>query len=182
MILDLYSRYVVGWRLANRETSEIAQELITNAIVKQYIDPTQLTVDSDNGPSMASKGVALLLCDLGVTKSHSRPHVSNDNLYSESQFKTIKYRPQFPKHFDSIEEARSFFSDLFTWYNYEHKHSGIALTTPADVHFRYAEEIMSQRRAVLDLAYLAHLERFVNKAPIPRIFQKLSTSINRRWN
>lgn len=167
VILDIYSRYVVGWRLANRETSEIAQELITNAIVDQNIDPTQLTIHADNGPSMASKGVALLLCDLGVTKSHSRPHVSNDNPYSESQFKTIKYRPQFPKNFDSIEEARSFFSDLFTWYNYEHKHSGIALMTPADVHFGYAEQIITQRRAVLDMAYLAHPERFVNKAPVP---------------
>ena len=173
VLLDIYSRYVVGWTLADRECSEIAQELITNAILKEEIDPTSLTLHADNGASMASKGVALLLADLGVTKSHSRPHVPNDNPYSEAQFKTLKYRPGFPANFSDLTEARSYFSDLFSWYNHEHRHSAIALMAPADVHYGYSEEIIQRRKMVLDLAYLSHPERFVNKAPTPPVLPEV---------
>ena len=127
----------------------------------------RLTVHADRGTSMTSKPVAMLLSDLGVTKSHSRPHVSNDNPYSEAQFKTLKYRPAFPDHFGSIQDARVFCQGFFAWYNHEHRHGGIALLTPADVHHGRAAQVITARAAVLEGAYAAHPERFVRKLPQP---------------
>lgn len=167
VVLDIYSRYVVGWLLADRESATLAEQLLAETIHKEGIAPGQLTIHADRGTSMASKPVALLLADLGVTKSHSRPHVSNDNPYSEAQFKTLKYRPDFPERFASIEQARAFCRTFFTWYNDAHRHSGIGFHTPADVHHGRAEQIHQQRAAVLQTAYAAHPERFVRQVPTP---------------
>lgn len=167
VILDIYSRYVVGWMLAPHERATLAKLLIDDTINKQNIDRDQLTLHADRGSSMASKPVAFLLADLGVTKSHSRPHVPNDNPFSESQFKTMKYRPGFPKTFTCIEEARAFCQQFFTWYNADHRHSGIGWHTPASVHYGTAEQIRQQRGHTLDAAYQRHPERFVIKAPQP---------------
>ncbi len=134
MVLDVFSRYAVGWMLAQRESAALAEKLIAESCERQRIVPGQLTVHADRGAAMISKPVALLLADLGVTKSHSRPHVSNDNPFSESQFKTMKYRPDFPERFGSIEHGRSFAADFFRWYNHEHHHVGLGLFTPNDVH------------------------------------------------
>ncbi len=154
VILDVFSRHVVGWMVAHRESAALAKHLIGETCVKQRIARDSLTIHADRGSSMTSKPVAFLLSDLGVTKTHSRPHVSNDNPYSESQFRTLKYRPDFPQRFYTIEEARAFVIAFMDWYNNEHHHSGIALLTPAD------------RQAVLDAAYRAHPERFVKKPPV----------------
>jgi putative transposase len=167
VILDILSRYVVGWMMAQHESSALAQRLIAETCEKQNIQPGQLTIHADRGPSMKSKPVALLLSDLGVTKTHSRPHVSDDNPYSESQFKTLKYRPGFPDRFGSIQDARSFCQDFFLWYNREHRHSGIGLLTPEMVHFGKAEAAIGQRRIVLASAFEAHPERFVRGLPVP---------------
>jgi putative transposase len=167
VIIDIFSRYVPGWLLATRETAELAEHLIAEAIRKQNIDADQLTIHADRGTSMASKTVALLLADLGVIKSHSRPHCSNDNPYSEAQFKTLKYRPEFPDRFGSIEDARAFCRRFFRWYNDQHRHSGIGFHTPAAVHFGRAENIQIERACVLQTAYAAHPERFVCKIPVP---------------
>jgi putative transposase len=167
VILDIYSRYAVGWMVASRESKTLAERLIADTLAKQDIRPGQLTIHADRGTSMTSKPVALLLADLGVTKSHSRPHVSNDNPYSESQFRTLKYRPDFPERFTSIEEARVFCTRFFTWYNHDHRHSGIGLHTPADVHHGRADAARAARGQVLNLAYAAHPERFVSKPPEP---------------
>jgi putative transposase len=167
VILDVYSRYVVGWMLADRESAELAQQLLDETITKQGADPDRLTVHADNGSSMASKPVAALLADLGVTKTHSRPHTSNDNPYSEAQFKTLKYRPEFPERFGSLEDARAFCQRFFTWYNQEHYHSGIGWHHPADVHHGRAGTVRAHRADVLSTAYQAHPERFVRKAPEP---------------
>ncbi len=167
VVLDIFSRYVVGWMIAGRETAVLAQKLIHEAIEKQSIQSGQLTIHADRGPSMKSKPVALLLSDLGVTKTHSRPHTSDDNPYSEAQFKTLKYRPDFPERFGSIEDARAFCQAFFTWYNTEHHHSGVGLMTPHVVHYGLAEERFQAREKVLLAAYEAHPERFVKKAPIP---------------
>jgi putative transposase len=167
VILDIYSRYVVGWMVASRESKVLAQRLFEETIRKQGIGRDQLTIHADRGSSMMSKPVALLLADLGITKSHSRPHVSNDNPYSESQFRTLKYRPDFPQTFTSIEEARVFNDRFFTWYNHEHHHSGIGLHTPADLHHGRADAVRAARGQVLDAAYGAHPERFVIKPPEP---------------
>ena len=137
VLLDIFSRYVVGWMVAHREQASLARKLIEETCEKQTIEPGQLLVHSDRGPSMSSKPVALLLADLGVTKSHSRPHVSNDNPYSESQFKTLKYRPEFPERFGSMEDARGFCQTFFPWYNTEHHHSGIGFLTPEQVHYGF---------------------------------------------
>ncbi|MCP4342736.1 MAG: transposase family protein, partial [Desulfobulbaceae bacterium] len=153
VILDIFSRYVVGWMIAERESSTLANRLITETCYKQNIAEEQLTLHADRGSSMKSKVVAQLLSDLGVTKTHSRPHVSNDNPYSESQFKTMKYRPKYPKRFGSIQDARAFAVDFFHWYNEEHRHSGIALYTPSDVHYSRVEQIQKDRQATLDAAY-----------------------------
>ena len=133
-VIDIYSRYVVGWMVAGRESAELAEKLFTDTIAKQGVDRGRLTIHADNGSSMASKPVAFLLADLGVTKSHSRPHVSNDNPYSEAHFKTLKYRPEFPARFGSLEDARAFLVGFFGWYNHTHRHSGIGMHTPAAVH------------------------------------------------
>jgi putative transposase len=176
-IIDIYSRYVVGWMIADRESSALAKVLLKNTIREQGADPTKLTIHADRGSSMKSKPVAFMLADLGVTKSHSRPHVSNDNPHIESLFKTIKYQPEFPATFANIVEARAFCHTFYTWYNSEHRHSGIALLTPSDVHHGRVEEKTRMRKATLDAAYDAHPERFVRGRSKPL---ELTTSyINR---
>ena len=167
VIIDIYSRYVPGWLLADRESSALAEQLLADTCFKQNIGHGQLTVHADRGSSMASKPVALLLADLGVTKTHSRPHVSNDNPYSEAQLKTLKYRPDFPDRFGSLEHARQHCQRFFGWYNAEHRHSGIGLMTPADVHYGRAPKITAARAEVLDAAYAANPERFVRNPPEP---------------
>jgi len=167
VILDVFSRYVPGWMVATRESAVLAQRLIADTVDKQGIAPGELTIHAERGSSMASKPVALLLADLGIVKSHSRPHVSNDNPYSEAQFKTLKYRPGFPARFGSIEDARSFCQGFFPWYNTEHRHSGIALYAPADVHYGRTPALELARAGVLAGAYAAHPERFVRRPPTP---------------
>jgi putative transposase len=167
VILDIFSRYVVGWMVAHRELASLAERLIAETVAKQAIPPGRLTVHADRGSSMTSKPVAFLLADLGIAKSHSRPHVSNDNPFSEAQFKTLKYCPEFPGHFASIEEARAFCQPFFRWYNAEHRHSGIAMLTPETVHFGRAEAVRARRAQVLAAAYAAHPERFVRRPPEP---------------
>ena len=167
VILDIYSRYVVGWMVATRESATLAEVLIKQTCAKQRIVARQLTIHADRGSSMTSKPVAFLLADLGVTQSHSRPHVSDDNPYSEAQFKTLKYRPDFPPQFESIEAARLHCRTFFTWYNDEHRHTGIGLHTAADVHHGRASAVRAQRAVVLTAAYEAHPERFVRKPPVP---------------
>lgn len=166
-IIDIYSRFTVGWMVASRESATLAERLIADSLRKQGIGRDQLTIHADRGSSMASKTVAFLLADLGVTKSHSRPHCSNDNPYSEAQFKTLKYRPDFPDRFGSIEQAREHCNDFFTWYNHDHRHSGIGLHTPADMHYGRASLIQARRADVLTDAYRLHPERFVHKHPQP---------------
>jgi len=165
VIMDIFSRYVVGWMIADRESSTLAKHLITESCIKQNIVEDQLTLHADRGSSMKSRVVAQLLSDLGVTKTHSRPHVSNDNPFSESQFKTMKYRPEFPNRFGCIQDARTFGCDFFPWYNGEHRHSGVALYTPSDVHYGRVEEVHQRRQAALDAAYRRHPNRFVRKPP-----------------
>lgn len=167
VMLDVFSRYVVGWLLAQRESADLARRLIRESCDKQRLDPQQLTIHSDRGPSMRSQSVAQLLATLGVTKSHSRPHVSNDNPFSESQFKTLKYRPEFPDRFDSQEHGLDFCRTFFPWYNHEHHHWGLGLLTPAAVHFGQATQLLAARQNTLTAAYLAHPERFVRRAPKP---------------
>ena len=167
VILDIFSRYVVGWMVASRESAALAEVLIRQTCAKQGIGRAQLTIHADRGSSMTSKPVAFLLADLGITQSHSRPHVSDDNPFSEAQFKTLKYRPDFPGRFDSIEAARLHCRVFFPWYNDEHRHSGLGLHTAADVHYGLAEAIRDKRAAVLTAAYAAHPERFVRKPPEP---------------
>jgi putative transposase len=168
VILDVFSRYVVGWMVAERESAVLAERLLAETVDKQHIGRGQLTVHADRGSSMTSKPVAFLLADLGVTKTHSRPHVSNDNPYSEAQFKTLKYRPGFPDRFGSIQDARAFCQDFFTWYNRVHRHSGIAMMTPEAVHHGHAAQLHRARAEVLSDAYAAHPERFVRKPPAPK--------------
>ena len=167
VLLDIYSRYVVGWMVAYREQSALAERLIAETTAKQGISAGQLTLHADRGSSMTSKPVAFLLADLGITKTHSRPHVSNDNPYSEAQFKTLKYRPSFPPRFESIEAARAFCQDFFPWYNTDHRHSGLGLLTPEAVHYGQAATVREARRAVLHAAYATHPERFVRHVPEP---------------
>jgi putative transposase len=166
-ILDVFSRYVPGWMIAEGELARLAEELIVATCEKQGIQPGQLTLHADRGSSMYSKPVALLLADLGVTKTHSRPHVSNDNPYSESQFKTMKYRSDYPDRFGSIQDARAWAREFFHWYNHDHHHTGLGLMTPATVHFGQAQQVTDQRQQVLQVAYAAHPERFVHGAPKP---------------
>ncbi len=167
VVIDIFSRYVVGWLLASRETAELAERLLAETIRKQNVVVDQLTIHADRGTSMASKPVALLLADLGVTKSHSRPHCSNDNPYSEAHFKTLKYRPEFPGRFGSIEDGRAFCQRFFRWYNHQHRHSGLGFHTPGTVHFSHTDSIQVERKRVLRAAYAAHPERFVRHAPVP---------------
>lgn len=167
VIIDIYSRYVIAWCVAAAETGELAKEFIDTAIAGQGIEAGQLTLHADRGTSMTSKPVAQLLVDLGVARSHSRPHVSNDNPYSEAGFKTLKYCPAFPGSFGSIHDARRFCEMFFAYYNHEHRHSGIGLHTPASVHYGTATEIRAQRTATLDAAYTANPDRFRGRRPTP---------------
>jgi putative transposase len=167
VILDIYSRYVVGWLIADVESAALAEKLLADTITKQNINRAQLTIHADNGASMASKPVASLLADLGVTKTHSRPHVSNDNPFSESHFRTLKYRPDFPDTFGSIEDARAHCQRFFTWYNTEHYHSGIAWHHPTHVHHGQSDDVTAVRADVLAAAYTRNPERFVRKPPEP---------------
>ena len=167
VILDVFSRYTVAWTVQQRESAELAKALIGQAVAQQQIEPGQLTVHADRGSAMRSKPVAFLLADLGVLKTHSRPYTSTDNPYSEAQFKTLKYRPEFPDRFDSIMDARAFCRTFFDWYNHQHRHSGIGLMTPATVHHGQAEQTHAARGSVLDAAYAARPERFVRRPPRP---------------
>lgn len=167
VILDIFSRYVVGWMIALQEAAHLAEELIDETYRKQSIQPGQLTLHADRGNPMTSKPLAFLLADLGVTKSHSRPYISNDNPFSEAQFKTTKYYPTYPERFGSLLDARVWGQDFFHWYDFEHHHSGIALLTPADVHYGRAAEVLQLRQVVLQQAYQQHPERFVRGLPQP---------------
>jgi putative transposase len=167
VILDVFSRAVVGWLIAEREDALLAEALIAETCAKQGILPEQLTIHADRGSAMTSKVVAQLLADLGVAKTHSRPHVSNDNPFSEAQFKTMKYRPSYPDRFGSLADARAWARAFFAWYNQEHRHSGIGLLAPAIVHSGQADEAVAARQQVLDTAYAAHPERFVRGRPKP---------------
>ena len=167
VILDVYSRYVVGWLVADREAGELAKALIDETCERQGIKPGELTFHADNGSAMIAQPVAFLLASLGITKSHSRPHVSDDNPFSEAHFKTLKYRPDFPERFASLEHARAFLRAFFAWYNTQHHHDALALLTPHDVHHGLVKERLAHRTRVLDAAYAAHPERFVRRAPAP---------------
>jgi putative transposase len=169
VILDVYSRYVVGWMVADRESDALAERLIAETIGKERFDPELLTLHADRGASMRSKRVAQLLADLGVTKTHSRPHTSNDNPFSESHFKTLKTRPSFPTRFGSIDDARTFCRVFFPWYNQEHRHHGLALLTPHQVHHGLAEQVLQARQAALDAAYAAAPERFARPPRVPQL-------------
>lgn len=169
VILDVFSRFVVGWMVAPRERSDLAQDLIMQSCETQKILPEQLTLHADRGSSMTSKPVAFLLADLGVTKTHSRPHVSNDNPFSESQFKTLKYRPEFPQRFGSLQDARAFCKDFFEWYNWQHYHSSIGHVTPGDFHYGYAAECVKKRAEILKKAYETNPERFPRGLPVPEV-------------
>lgn len=167
VILDIFSRYVVGWMVAPRESAELAERLIADTVAKQAITPDTLTLHADRGSSMRSKPVAALLLDLNVRKSHSRPHVSDDNPFSEAQFKTLKYRPDFPARFGSIEDARTYCRPFFDWYNHQHRHSGIGFMTPRAVHYGEAEHLQKLRAETLDAAFANHPNRFKGRSPQP---------------
>jgi putative transposase len=166
VILDVFSRYVVGWMVASRESATLAKTLISETCTRQDVPLGQLTLHADRGSSMKSKAVALLLADLGITKTHSRPHVSNDNPFSEVQFKTLKYRPEFPQRFGSLQDSRAFCRPFFRWYNTEHRHSGIAFMTPQDVHYGRAPQILETRSVTMNAAFEAHPKRFKDKRPV----------------
>ena len=166
VILDVFSRYVVGWMIAERESALLAEELILETCLRQGIQPDQLTIHADRGSSMTSKPVALLLADLGVTKTHSRPQISNDNPYSEAQFKTLKYRPDYPSRFGCLADARAWAQAFFAWYNHEHHHTGLALLTPTQVHYHLAQRVLQKRQAVLCTAYRKTPQRFVKGLPV----------------
>jgi putative transposase len=167
VILDVFSRFVVGWLISERESASLARELIAETCTRQGIQPDQLTIHADRGSSMTSKPVAFLMADLGVTKTHSRPHVSNDNPYSEAQFKTLKYQPDYPERFGCQQDARSWAKEFFDWYDYQHHHSALGLLTPADVHYGRAQAVIQQRQQVLQAAYQRNPERFVKGLPKP---------------
>ena len=167
VILDIFSRYVVGWMLAHCEQAELASKLIRETVEKQNVREDELIIHSDRGPSMTSHSVSQLLISLGVTKSHSRPHVSNDNPFSESQFKTMKYQPDFPDRFGCYQDGLGFCRQFLTWYNDEHYHSGIGLVTPSSLHYGQASQVVASRQATLEIAYATHPERFVHGRPKP---------------
>jgi putative transposase len=170
VILDIFSRYVVGWMIALQEVAHLAEELVEETCARQAIQPGQLTLHADRGMPMTSKPLAFLLADLGVTKSHSRPLVSNDNPFSEAQFKTMKYRPEYPARFGGLLDARAWVRDFFQWYNFAHHHTGIALLTPADVHYGRAPEVLKARQVVLARSFQQHPERFVRGLPqVPQV-------------
>jgi putative transposase len=166
VVIDIFSRYVTAWMLARAENAHLAKVLIKEAVARQGIEKGQLSLHMDRGSPMRAKPFAFLLADLGVTKSFSRPHVSDDNPYSESHFRTFKYRPAFPDRFGSYEDAHDYCGTFFSWYNDEHRHSGIGYHTPSDVHYGRAEEMREQRQKVLNAAYADHPERFVGKRPV----------------
>ena len=166
VIMDVFSRFVVGWMIAHRENACLARELIDVTCQRQAINRDELTIHADRGSSMTSKSVGQLMVDLGIEKTHSRPHVPNDNPYSEAQFKTMKYRPDYQKRYGSLMDARAWAQGFFTWYNYEHHHSGIGLMPPAVIHYGQGEVLRRQRGLVLDAAYAAHPERFVRGKPV----------------
>ena len=167
VMLDVFSRYVVGWMVAHRESATLAERFIHETCVRQEIGRDQLTIHADRGSAMTSKPVAFLLADLGVTKTHSRPHVSNDNPFSEAQFKTFKYRPDFPDRFGAIQDARAHCQGFFPWYNTAHRHTGLGLLTPHDVHYGMAEARVTARAEILAAAHAAHPERFPRGVPQP---------------
>ena len=167
VILDVFSRYIVAWTVQYREHAQLATALIEQATEQQQITPEILTLHADRGGPMRSKPVAFLLADLGVTKTHSRPYTSSDNPYSESNFKTLKYRPEFPARFDSIEQAREHCRAFVDWYNHQHRHTGIGLMTPAAIHYGHAEQVHAARTSVLEVAFARNPERFVRKPPVP---------------
>jgi putative transposase len=178
-MLDIFSRYVVGWMVAPRESAALAMDLVEGSCENQgllrnqvnihadRILDSQLNLHADRGSPMTAKSLALFLADLGITKTHSRPHVSNDNPFSEAQFKTLKYRPDFPEHFGSIEDVRAFCRPFFAWYNTEHRHSALGLMTPEMIHYKRSAEVIEARQAVLTAAYDLHPERFVRQPPVP---------------
>jgi putative transposase len=167
VVLDIFSRYVVAWCVAPAESGELAKELIADAVARHQVPPGQLTIHADRGSSMTSNPVVELLTFLGIARSHSRPHVSNDNCYSEAQFKTLKYCPAFPERFGSIQDARTFCEVFFAYYNHEHRHSGIAYHTPASIHYGTAAEVRAQRADTLAAAYAANPARFRHLPPQP---------------
>jgi len=167
VLLDLFSRFVVGWMIAPRESADLAQALIAESCTRQDIQPEHLTIHADRGAVMIAKPLASLLADLGVDESHSRPHVSNDNPFSEAQFKTLKYQPTYPRRFGCLPDARGWAQNFFPWYNFEHHHSGIGLMTPAAVHYGQAAQLLQNRTAVLQQAYAQHDARFVKGVPRP---------------
>ena len=172
VLLDIFSRYVVGWMVAERESSALAARLIEQTCLKQGIEPQTLTLHSDRGAPMTSKCTAQLLADLGVTRSLSRPQVSDDNPFSEAQFKTLKYHPGFPGRFDDIAATTAFCRSFFPWYNTEHRHAGIAMLTPHDVHYGRANRVLEKREQTLRLAWSQHPERFVHGTPKPQPLPK----------
>jgi putative transposase len=168
LILDVFSRYIIDWTVASVESTAIARALFSEAAREHGVQPEQLHVHADGGAIMKAKSLALLFADLGISKSHSRPHVSNDNPYSEAQFKTLKYRPEFPDFFPSPEAARAFMVDFVHWYNHEHHHSGLSFLTPADVHFGRAQEVLARRDEVMQRAWQQHPRRFHPNGPASR--------------
>lgn len=167
VVLDVFSRYVVGWMIAPQESATLAKRLVAETCRREGIEPSQLTLHADRGSAMTSKSFALLLADLGVTKTHSRPHVSNDNPFSESAFKTLKYRPGFPDRFGCEQDARAHCARFFDWYNRQHRHGALGLSTPHEVHTGRAAATREHRAAILDDAFLAHPERFTRGRPAP---------------
>ena len=167
VVLDVFSRYVVGWLLADHESAELAKHLVTESCRKHAIQPEQLTLHADRGPSMTAKSFAQLLSDLGIDESHSRPYTPDDNPFSEAQFKTMKYRPDFPQRFDSQDVAYTWAKSFFPWYNNEHHHLALGLLTPAMVHWGQSASVLAQRQNTLSAAYALHPERFVQGPPVP---------------
>lgn len=169
VMLDIFSRYVVGWLIATKESAALAKELLATCYLQQGIDKAQLTLHADRGGPMKAKAMAHLLSDLGVTKTHARPYTSNDNPFSEAQFKTVKYRPDYPERFGSLQDARAWARPFFHWYNHQHRHTALALLTPAIVHAGQSKQVMAQRQHTLAAAYRAHPERFVRGQPQPGV-------------
>ncbi len=167
VMIDVFSRYVTGWMVAHREQAEWAQRFMEETVLKNEVPPGQLNIHADRGKVMTSKPVAFLMADLGVTKTHSRPYVSDDNPYAESHFRTMKYRPEFPERFGCSQDSRAFCRQFFAWYNREHRHAGIAMLTPSLVHFGEAPVVLAHRQGVLDAASQAHPDRFVRRPPSP---------------
>lgn len=167
VLLDVFSRYVVGWLVAEREAAKLAEDLIAESCLKQAIQPDQLTIHSDRGGPMTAKSLAVLLTDLGVSQSHARPYTPNDNPFSEAQFKTLKYRPGYPDRFGCLADARAWAQAFFHWYNHHHRHTGLGLLTPTIVHHGQAEKHQQQRQQVLQATYAQHPERFINGQPVP---------------